>query len=827
MDSARRPVSSFVVQTKTAVCDLQSARKGLESVKVGEKIQAIENILALSQCGYQINSFLMPIIQYCLPEKNHRLRRIIYLYLEEATLQDFEGHTLPETLLLVSSVRNDLLHSNEFIRSIALRFVSKLKLVELVDPLFSAVLECCTHPEAFVRRDAIFTLKNIYSRSPKYFVNIDETLLEILPNFTDPMTKHALLETLNSISPEKIISFVQKEMRQVKREYDRNSFEQSYFYFYIRFLFELLRKSPRELYSTDSILSFSRCFLCESKEYIHLEAAETILSLAPERPDALHLGLQAFFNLTAKSEVDEVKYRSLSLILEYSPKADELNEYLKELIKITFDNSGQLQTLALDILLTALSPKSVEIILASLKRALAEPNSHAILKPLVRFLSSAIPSSPNTIEALMNFILKHLFHLPGQAENTMVLLRCVITSYPEKQTQILSWMFDMLQMDCSEDQIRCLITFIVSALQNASEVKIVAHALEQLTACAAHDTDKLSRNALLLAQIITKAHQTPVNIDQKEELLEHLRKGLKKLEDFAESDQILERNILICRIVLENAPTDLFANAFAKDFSIFPQSSHVQTSFQAENTAEASSLSSVNDIVHVSCGMTRINLSVHMQATLHNRSSDRLYNVSLEFVPARADGGRHWSNSITLDPSTSGTASLRIPLPGTIASSVLAKLHYSTSPNGETKTLGLQSVAIPLRKYLCGSDIFFEDYKLLWSRLEYEDRLKIRDIVDPQVCIDDIQHRIGLRLRLPLTNIADRSQVHAFFHGRTIFGNDILLVLELDRSNTNETWSGKLTVRSNLSPGRVVVDEISALGMYHTKERYTSGQLFL
>ena len=61
-------------------------------------------------------------------------------------------------ILVCNSLRNDLLHPNEYLRGRTLRLVSRIMYKGVLEPLSSAIIESLEHKHSYVRRNAVVTL---------------------------------------------------------------------------------------------------------------------------------------------------------------------------------------------------------------------------------------------------------------------------------------------------------------------------------------------------------------------------------------------------------------------------------------------------------------------------------------------------------------------------------------------------------------------------------------------------------------------------------------------------------------------------------------------
>lgn len=68
------------------------------------------------------------------------------------------GTLKDEMILVCNSLRNDLLHPNEYIRGRTLRLVSRIMHKGILEPVTSAILDNLQHKHTYVRRNAVIAL---------------------------------------------------------------------------------------------------------------------------------------------------------------------------------------------------------------------------------------------------------------------------------------------------------------------------------------------------------------------------------------------------------------------------------------------------------------------------------------------------------------------------------------------------------------------------------------------------------------------------------------------------------------------------------------------
>jgi coatomer subunit beta len=111
------------------------------------------------------------------------------------------GQLKSEFILVCNSIRNDLLHSNEFIRAKTLKMLTRVMHLGILEPLKPSILENIKHKLALVRKNAVALLNRIYTNFKGFLIILDEltpdidvAMLDLLHHETDPATqRNALL----------------------------------------------------------------------------------------------------------------------------------------------------------------------------------------------------------------------------------------------------------------------------------------------------------------------------------------------------------------------------------------------------------------------------------------------------------------------------------------------------------------------------------------------------------------------------------------------------------------------------------------------------------
>jgi hypothetical protein len=89
-----------------------------------------------------------------------------------------------------NGIRLDLMHPNEYIRGNTLRFLCKVRDPELVEPLLAPARQCLEHRHAYVRKNAVFAVSQIYLHHEAMIPDAPDLIANFLNEENDPTCKY-------------------------------------------------------------------------------------------------------------------------------------------------------------------------------------------------------------------------------------------------------------------------------------------------------------------------------------------------------------------------------------------------------------------------------------------------------------------------------------------------------------------------------------------------------------------------------------------------------------------------------------------------------------
>ena len=166
-----------------------------------KQANALEQIVLLSFSEAIPPHLLMPIIQYTATTIDHRVIKLLFLFLENVEIRDARGEIRPEFILITDAIRNFLLSHNEYVRIAAMRFLYKLNDRDLCQQLLSAILQNLEHADENVRWHAAHLIGRLSRDIEGFNLDTSDSILESLTNESNPRVIPAMIAAAYESAP--------------------------------------------------------------------------------------------------------------------------------------------------------------------------------------------------------------------------------------------------------------------------------------------------------------------------------------------------------------------------------------------------------------------------------------------------------------------------------------------------------------------------------------------------------------------------------------------------------------------------------------------------
>jgi len=304
-----------------------------------------------------------------------------------------------------NGIRMDLQHPNEYIRGNTLRFVTKLRDAELIEPLLAPVRACLEHRHSYVRKNAVFAIASIFQHNEVLMPDAPELLQAFLESESDATCKRNAFAALQGISHDKALEYLGSvfegipnadelvqlaELEFIRKDAVQNQQNKAR---YLRLIFDLL----------------------ESKESTVVYESASSLTAMTSNPVAVKAAAAKFIELCIKESDNNVKLIVLEKVNQLRrANGGILDDLIMEILRVLSSPDLDVRRKALTLAMDMVSSKNVEEVVLLLKKELSktvdeqyEKNNeyrsiliHAIHQCAIRF--SEIAAS--VVGLLMDFI---------------------------------------------------------------------------------------------------------------------------------------------------------------------------------------------------------------------------------------------------------------------------------------------------------------------------------------------------------------------------------------------------------------------------------------
>jgi coatomer subunit beta len=341
----------------------QDLKTQLEKGTDETKVETMRRILTIMLNGDPMPNLLMHIIRFVMPSKSKPLKKLLYFYYEICPKLDANGKLKQEMILVCNGIRNDLQHPNEFVRGNTLRFLSKLREPELIEPLLSAAQTCLQHRHAYVRKNAVWALASVFQNAPTLIPDAPDMIQTFLAAEPDTTCKRNAFAALMTISHEKALEYLSGvidgvpnadellqmvELEFIRKDAVQNQANKAR---YLRLIFDLLEAN------TSTVV---------------YEAATSLTSLT-NNPVAVKAAAAKLIELSIKEADNNVKLIVLDRVDQLRRRNEGvLDDLTMEVLRVLSSPDLDVRKKALGIALEMVSSKNVQEIVMLLKKELSK-----------------------------------------------------------------------------------------------------------------------------------------------------------------------------------------------------------------------------------------------------------------------------------------------------------------------------------------------------------------------------------------------------------------------------------------------------------------------
>ena len=460
----------LVHNSKLAPGNAADVRERLEKGKTPDKIACMKQTIMMLMNGEILDGLLMTIIRFVLPQEDHTLKKLCLIYLEIVDKADAEGKLLPEFILVCNQILNDLNHPNEYIRGCTLRFVTKMKDQELIEPWVAAIKSNLEHRHSFVRRNAVLCIYTIFTNLPDLIPDGPDVVEDFMRQEQELGPKRNAFLMLFHCAQDRAVVYLEENMNEV------SDFGESMQLLVLELIKKVCRSSPTEKGKYVRVI-FN--FLNSPSSAVQYEAAYTMVSLS-KSTTALRAATGSFCKLLAQQSDNNIKLIVLDRLTDIKASSKEvLQEVLMDMLKILSSPNLEIRRKVLDICMDLVNPATIDEVVGVLKKEVMKTQTEGYDKNvdyrqlLIKCIHQCAVKFPEVAGAVVHLLMDFLGDANGQsAIDVVFFLREIVEAFPVLQQSVVDRLMSNFGQIKSSRVMRCALWILGEYCQGADSIEM-------------------------------------------------------------------------------------------------------------------------------------------------------------------------------------------------------------------------------------------------------------------------------------------------------------------------------------------------------------------
>ncbi|KAJ3811520.1 adaptin N terminal region-domain-containing protein [Lentinula aff. lateritia] len=187
----------------------RNIRKQLDSSSDREKLDAMKRLIAFISKGRNVSEYFAQVVKN-VASQNLEIRKLVYIYVLRYAEQE------PDLALLsINTFQKDLNDSNPFIRAMALRVLSGIRVPMVGNIVVLAIKKCAADFSPYVRKVAALAIPKCSQLDDSHLPSLIETITKML-NDTSPLSIGSVAVAFEAVCPTRLDLIHQRYRRLCK-----------------------------------------------------------------------------------------------------------------------------------------------------------------------------------------------------------------------------------------------------------------------------------------------------------------------------------------------------------------------------------------------------------------------------------------------------------------------------------------------------------------------------------------------------------------------------------------------------------------------------------
>ncbi|KAG5506500.1 hypothetical protein JKF63_06003 [Porcisia hertigi] len=462
------------------VCKAASAmsskeiKDALEKGSTTARSNALMAIIRLHVNGEPQNHLIMSVIRYITPIDDHLIKKLVLYFWEVVDKRDADGNLLSVIILICSFLRNDLLHPNEYVRGLTLRFLCKVNDVELIEPLVSAVVQNLSYKVPYVRRNAVLAIHYIFKKFPKLLPDAPELVAEAIRTETDVSTCRNGLDFLATFAPEQAAKY----LSDFRDSHILSAVDGPFLMSVVEFCHQMIRANPCEKACYVPIL-FS--VLQSKSAAVRYQCAATLLSLSSS-PTAIRQATLTYIDIIKVHSDNNVRLIVVEQLNQMRQRyLHVLQDSLLDILSVLQDGSMTIRERVIELAVELITRRNAERFMQAMKKELLRANSidsevedanaaTAYRLMIIKAMNAALLRHPPSAPSMLPVLLDYVCDATSTSGEVISLIKEVLLSQPELRQGMLKSLSDIFPMMTESSVMRTTLWMFGAYASSADEV---------------------------------------------------------------------------------------------------------------------------------------------------------------------------------------------------------------------------------------------------------------------------------------------------------------------------------------------------------------------
>ena len=810
-------------EIRTAIMDRENT-KG--------QADALQQLVLLSYTENIPPHLLMPVVQYTATTHDHRVIKLLLMFLENCDTRDAMGELRPEFILITDALRNFLLHPNEYVRGAVLRFLYKISDRQMLAELLEPILLNLKHREEYVRRHAAILVGRLARDIPGFDRDVSDAIIEAFSVEADQRTLTAMLYSAYAADPKEAAN---------------------------------LTVNMNTFYSTDMKLALLRVTPKTYRQYpqFRVKLLEKVVDFCED--EAVSVRLQAAFVLRKLSNNQAAVRTTASAYCQLLHTITDENQkafVVQELIEMIEENRAVMASFALEMAQGISVSGQLRVrLLMELVDLVTEENAGALValiagkdKDGLEALRTLLLRFPSVATVIVEQVGKYVLEPTRQiAEIASVLVKdCGIAGARKEAFRVFAGAIDVSGQ--KEILARCiwgmsefaddvdLAASLLESYANPSEPVETSNTLTVVSADGTYATKTLNvsnRNlrvilaegdaylALSIISALIRLKLRGANVENIQQTINSIlnftgveknardicqlwvsaanTSGLKNLLAQAAKDSFESRRDIAKQKAGANADVKLVAATDSMQFSVLLNTVEPVPVKETQTTElPIIQLTGPSDSLYVeaSCTLRKFDRVFHF--LMYNRTNSTLTNVLFEFTTVGAVSILQRNDMLSMAPNESLTFDLPVMISSGSCGTLFGAVSFDFAGAGGNDHQLLPLSPIEINPFYCfePTSISQASFREKWEALTWERNLDIRtDERDLVRYLHSIAERTNCAIITPKQQIEVTSKsanfIAANLYTRSLFGEEVGINISA-KLDASEKITGFVRIRAQI-----------------------------